>query len=431
MPAGVTAVRALSPHALIDRCYRRLRAANDGGDSSMDKGGVAGITVVPAGPAPGGHAPANCARAVAEPFARWHRPGTSFADLPGDRGEAIWVCPDAARVDRGGDVHRRPRVLFLHGGSYTWYAPRTPAVLKLTGTLAVAMGTAVLSIDYRKAPEHRVSDATEDAIRAIEWLSRPENCCPCLVRGDADLGAGAGEAAAPTADEPPVPVYVVGDSAGGGLALLATLEAPADARAVVLGLGLFSPYTDLSATLPSYRTRAWDPARSCGDPVFSNGNTAERIQACRDGAAKQGRGLVADGMSLDDPRCSPVFSERLASLPPTRIHVGDAEVMLDESVEVAARANGSAAGAGADAAPTGGGGPVSVHVWERMWHDFVYYAEACVDEAETDLPLIEATAALYDVAAHYAECCVREHRARSHPLAPGSGPGDEGGHYPG
>ncbi len=108
------------------------------------------------------------------------------------------VAPDAADPSR--------RVLLLHGGAFLTGSPRTHRAF--AAHLAVAAGCDVHVLDYRRAPEHRYPAAVDDAVAALD-----------------ELGDG---------------TSVVGDSAGGALALLlARRRRPA-------ALALVSPMVDLT-----------------------------------------------------------------------------------------------------------------------------------------------------------------------------------------
>ena len=99
-----------------------------------------------------------------------------------------------------------------------------------------AAACAVLSVDYRRPPEHRFPAAPDD-VDTVVALARPR-------------GAGHGLGG---------PTYVHGDSAGGNLALVAALRHPGRFRAVAL----VYPFLDPSAGFESYRTarRRLRPAR--------------------------------------------------------------------------------------------------------------------------------------------------------------------------
>ena len=96
--------------------------------------------------------------------------------------------------------------------------------------------------------------------------------------------------------------------------------------------------TDLTLSGATYQTRA------DADPLFTRPQVAELIHSYLGSAdAKQ-------------PMASPLFG-RLSGMPPTRIHVGDDEVLLDDSLRFVERA----AAAGVDA---------RVDVWMGMPHGF-------------------------------------------------------------
>lgn len=86
-------------------------------------------------------------------------------------------------------------------------------------------------------------------------------------------------------------------------------------------------------------------SRSDADPYFTRSQV--------DGLV---RGYL-DGRDATTPEASPLFAT-LVGHAPTRIHVGDDEVLLDDAV----RYGRKAAAAGAD---------VTVDVWEGMPHGFV------------------------------------------------------------
>ena len=93
-----------------------------------------------------------------------------------------------------------PTVVFFHGGGYVLGSIATHDWL--CRHLVRESRCAVLSVDYRLAPEHPFPAAVEDAYAAVEWTAAN----PDAVAGDGRLA-------------------VAGDSAGGTLAAVATLVA--------------------------------------------------------------------------------------------------------------------------------------------------------------------------------------------------------------
>jgi acetyl esterase/lipase len=232
--------------------------------------------------------------------------GTAVEPVEANGVPAEWVT--AAGVGDG-------RVLlYLHGGAYQIGSPAT-----LRHLVALVSGVAqarALSLDYRLAPEHPFPAAVDDAVAAYRWL----------VAEGTD----------------PARIAVAGDSAGGGLAL-GTLVALRDAgEPMPAAAVLLSPWTDLALTGESLRTRAADD------------------MMVKPGSLHQTAAIYLAGEDPRHPYASPLYAD-LRGLPPLLIQVGDAEVILDDSTRVAARARE----AGVD---------VTLEVWDEMPHVFHAFA---------------------------------------------------------
>jgi acetyl esterase/lipase len=134
---------------------------------------------------------------------------------------------------------------------------------------------------------------------------------------------------------------VTGDSAGGNLALVlaSCVNAGAvSAKATLVGAVALSPVTDLTLSGATYETRA------DADPYFTKPQVAELVHSYMGSA------------DANDPLASPLRGP-LSGLPPIRIHVGDDEVLLDDSRRYVERA----VAAGVDA---------RLDVWMGMPHGF-------------------------------------------------------------
>jgi acetyl esterase/lipase len=192
----------------------------------------------------------------------------------------LWCKPEDARP---GEV-----VLHVHGGWFNWSSAQ--AFRHLVGHIAVGAGVQAFVPDYRLAPEHPFPAAQED-IRA-SYLG-------LIERGFSKIA-------------------VSGDSAGGNLALGLIVFVSANstyARSALVGSVALSPVTDLSLSGESWRTRA------AADPYFTPPQATEPV-----------RSYLA-GHDAADPFASPLHAN-LAGLPPIRVHVGDDEVLLDDSVRL-------------------------------------------------------------------------------------------------
>lgn len=238
------------------------------------------------------------------------------ASLGGVPGE--WIAAAGASEDA--------TVLYLHGGGYV--AGSVDSHRNLLGHLAVAMGCRLFAADYRLAPEHPAPAAVDDALAAYQGL----------------LADGA------TPDR----IAIAGDSAGGGLtmaALLAIRESGLDQPA---GAVTISPWVDLEGTGESMTTRAE------ADPMVTPGSLS--IIA---------RHYVGPDGDLRDPLAAPIHGD-LHGLAPLLIHVGDAEVLLDDAIRLEAKVAAA-------------GGEVSLEVWPEMvhvWHGsagFVPESDAAIE----------------------------------------------------
>jgi acetyl esterase/lipase len=232
---------------------------------------------------------------------------------PGIRTLAVDV--GGVKADRISTPASEPgrHVLYLHGGGYILGSPSL--YRDLTWRIASAARARVLAVDYRLAPEHPFPAALDDAVTAYHWL--------CTQGAD------------------PERIAVMGDSAGGGLALSLLLRLrdegiPLPAAAVAL-----SPWTDLALTGRSFTMNAG------ADPMLS---------------AEQARRFVGHYLAGADPRspyASPLYGEH-EGLPPTIIQVGSDEVLRDDAVRMAERMRAA-------------GCRVELEIWPRMphvWHAF-------------------------------------------------------------
>jgi monoterpene epsilon-lactone hydrolase len=232
---------------------------------------------------------------------------------------AEWLRPPSAMPGRV--------VLYLHGGGYVIGSPRSHR--HLAAAIAGAAEASALLLDYRLAPEHPFPAAVEDATAAYRWLLD--------------------QAIAPER------IVIAGDSAGGGLTV-ATLLALREARVPLPAGGVcISPWVDLTCSGGSYGTKA------DADPIVQRSGVEEMARAYLGAAPPR------------TPLASPLFAD-LRGLPPLLIHVGSDEVLLDDAVQLEARAKA----AGVDA---------TLEVYDRMihvWHWFL----PMLEEAESAVAAI-------------------------------------------
>ena len=214
-----------------------------------------------------------------------------------------WWCHPA---EPGGTV-----LLYLHGGAYVVGAAW--AYRAFVSQIVARSGASAFIPDYGLGPERPFPAAFDDAVSVYRAIA---------ARSDR--------------------FALVGDSAGGGLALAVASHVAHDA-AFSSGpqprcLALMSPWTDLSLSGASMTDKADD------DPLLT-----------RDLLSAAVHHYLGDGPPRD-PRASPVFAN-MSELPPLLIHVGDDEVLLDDSTRVMERVEKS-------------GGEVRVEIWANMIHVF-------------------------------------------------------------
>lgn len=294
------------------------------GGGDMDETLARGVTVVPV---PVGKAPEG-----GECFPRaWKRRGEAL------RGDAVWCVPARCDLSR--------RMLFFHGGAYTGSSPQDPAYLAFATQLARASGLAVLSIDYRLAPEHRCPAAVEDAVAALKWLAS---------YGPPARGSPAGSTSTKMQAKE---IFLSGDSAGGGLAFACALTAPTALRPVLRGVVGISAWTDLTASSTTYDSRLWDPKTKTGDPFDDRPGSLNMAETYTGSGARR--------FPPRDPRASPMFASpsQLRELPPSLFIVGDYELGLGDSVEMREKLVAA------------GHMDASISVYDRMFHCHVLYAE--------------------------------------------------------
>jgi acetyl esterase/lipase len=216
--------------------------------------------------------------------------GVTYSEAEVGGVPGVWCTPASPREGTA--------LLYLHGGVYVLGTAR--AFRHFVGHLAARSGVPAFVADYRRAPESPFPAAFDDARAAYRGLT-------------SQLG--------------PQRVALVGDSAGGGLAL-ALLQ---DERRAPCGV-LLSPWTDLALTGKSLATKAAE------DPLLT--------RAILEGGVRQYLG----GRDARDPRASPLYRSAGVTSP-VQVHVGTAEILLDDALRLES-------------------GCVEVHEWEGMPHVF-------------------------------------------------------------
>jgi acetyl esterase/lipase len=215
-------------------------------------------------------------------------------------------CVPVARIEDltipgpAGDIPARlyapaegaPLMLFFHGGGWVICSIDThDAVCR---ALAEATGAAILSIDYRLAPEHKFPAAFEDAAAALVWAAAHA----------AELGCD------------PSRIAVSGDSAGGNLAAAAALAAPS------LGVRLTHQLLIYPALDPMQRGASH--ARYQTGPMLDAPGMAWYWAQYLNGPSDQ-----------QDPRAAPLLAANYGIFPPTTLVLAEHDPLYDDGTAFA------------------------------------------------------------------------------------------------
>jgi len=224
-------------------------------------------------------------------------------------GGAVEKIPLAEVVDlrlpgRGGDVPARlyrpdgpadlPVLAYFHGGGFVTGSIESHD--PLCRSLACASGAAVLSVGYRRAPEHRFPAASDDCLDA--------------VRAVAD-GTVPGTDGARMA--------VAGDSAGGNLAAVTALRCRDEAGPTLRHQVLFYPVVDRRFDTASYREN--------GEGYLLSRRMMEWFW----------RQYLEHEQDADDARACPIRAASLAGLAPATVVTAEYDPLRDEGEAYAAR----------------------------------------------------------------------------------------------
>ena len=184
-----------------------------------------------------------------------------------------------------------PTLVYFHGGGFTIGSIQTHNVL--CRELARIGQCAVISVDYRLAPEHRFPVATNDAWDALQWVSKSAE----------SMGLQANALA------------VGGDSAGGTLAAVCAIHARDAGLKLALQL-LIYPGTAARQETTSHNTyqSGFMLDKATVDWFFDH---------------------YIDAKDRDDWRFAPMLAERHDGLAPAWIGLAECDPLVDEGVAYA------------------------------------------------------------------------------------------------
>jgi acetyl esterase/lipase len=215
----------------------------------------------------------------------------------------------------------RPLILYFHQGgcvigNLDWCE-------SFCSVLATGARAPVLSIDYRKGPEHRFPAAQEDAWAVYRWALEHAG----EVGGD------------------PARIGVGGDSAGGSLAARVAQRA-----------------RDEHAATPAFQLLIypWLVGRADNDAYRDFGSC---YPLSVEGMAWFLRHYLNDESELVDPRLSPGLREDLSGLAPALVYTAGFDLLCDEGADYAKRLEAA-------------GVPVTFRCYESLTHSFTSFGGA-------------------------------------------------------
>jgi acetyl esterase len=195
------------------------------------------------------------------------------------------------RPDAAGPL---PTVVFFHGGG--WVIGDLDTHEGACRTLCRDVEAVVVSVDYRRAPEHRFPAAVEDSCAALAWVAAHI----------ADYGGDARR------------LVVAGDSAGGNLAAVCAQQAR-DAGLSLAAQVLIYPAVDLVGDYPSRTENAEGYLLTLDDMRWF----AEQYVGITEGDPRAAALAV-------DPRLSPLQASSLTGLPPAVVVTAEFDPLRDE-----------------------------------------------------------------------------------------------------
>ncbi len=240
---------------------------------------------------------------------------------------AAWFTPD--------DYSKSKTILYLHGGGYVMGSYNTHRAL--IGRIARAAGCKALAINYRKAPENAYPLALEDVLAAYKQM---------IADGYENI-------------------FIMGDSAGGGLTLALLQLIRKQKLPKAAGAVLLSPWTDLTLSGDSIESKKHN------DPLITPYLLkifAKRYYANADPT---------------DPLLSPHFAD-VKGFPPTLIQVGGNEVLFDDSIRMANKLKEA-------------GVKVQLNIYDNMMHVWQFFggivpeANKAIDEIGEFVKSIKVT----------------------------------------
>ncbi|CAL4938605.1 unnamed protein product [Urochloa decumbens] len=249
--------------------------------------------------------------------------GVAARDVVVDRATGVWARLYAPVTSAGSTAvaARLPVVVYFHGGGFCVGSAAWSCYHEFLAQLAARACCAVMSVDYRLAPEHCLPAAFDDGLAALRWL-RHQAAASASAHDDVswwrarcDFGR----------------VFLMGDSAGASIAFHVAarvgqghLGAPLGPHQLTIrGAVLVQPFFGGEARTASEKTMPQPPRSAL---TLTTSDCYWRL-------------ALPAGAGRDHPWCNPVSSRgapRLETLPlpPLLVCVSEADILRDRNLEL-------------------------------------------------------------------------------------------------
>lgn len=177
-------------------------------------------------------------------------------------------------------LEKKQLVIYLHGGVYTY--GNINAYRAMLSHLSKSLNTAILYVEYSLSPEHPFPTANMEILKVYRELTKKH---------------------------PGYKISVIGDSAGGGLAINLVNDVQKEKLPIPSSLALISPWVDLKCINNSYT------AKQSVDPILNQGFLHNHA-------------LMYAANKIKDADPSEI---RFKTFPPILLLVGTDEVLNDDS----------------------------------------------------------------------------------------------------
>ncbi|CAN6289980.1 unnamed protein product [Urochloa humidicola] len=249
--------------------------------------------------------------------------GVAARDVVVDRATGVWArlyAPVTAAA-----AARLPVVVYFHGGGFCVGSAAWSCYHEFLAQLAARACCAVMSVDYRLSPEHRLPAAFDDGLASLRWLRHQASAAAAAAvpahdevswwRARCDFGR----------------VFLAGDSAGASIAFHVAARVGGQGHVgalgphlAVRGAVLVQPFFGGEARTASEKSMPQPPRSALTLPTSD----------C------YWRLALPAGAGRDHPWCNPVVSSRGAPrlealpLPPLLVCVSEADILRDRNLEM-------------------------------------------------------------------------------------------------